>query len=349
MKVLFVGEENSINHYADTLRKALIANGLEVAMNVDDLWNEHPQYDIFHFNWWAWPSYNLELNDENFQKICNQIHHVKKYAKFVMTCHEIERPNPFYYYDLAHNFYLKNCDAMIHLGQYTYDKLKQQNQENNIKQYIIPHHIYDNYYRFDISKNEARKRLKISQQANVMLCFGDFRNNDERSLVYDAWQKVDYPHKYLLAPRFYRLRRNIILGFDTFVKAMQYKINGVHSTGRAVPDNMLETYFCAADVIMLQRRFIINSGNLPLGYQASKIVVGPDVGNVGPILHETHNPFFNPDDINSVKAAIEEGFRLSKTELPHKNHDYAYANWNVDKIAKQHIEVYRDILKTNNV
>ncbi|MDR1764099.1 MAG: hypothetical protein LBR64_09160 [Dysgonamonadaceae bacterium] len=345
MKVLIAGSPNSINHYADTLKSALIDNGIDVAINLEDFWNNYRQYDIVHFQWWPWPSRTLKPTEENYKKVINQVQLIKQTAKIVLTCHEIKRPNPEYYFDLAHEYHLNNCDAMIHLGKYTFERLEQQNRKNNIKQYIIPHHIYDNYYHFDINKAEARKRLNIPQKANVMLCFGDFRDDDERNMVADAWKKVKYPDKYLLAPRFYRYRRNIILGFKQFRKALDYKMKGVHFNGLPVPDDMLETYFCAADVIMLQRRFIINSGNLPLGFQAGKIVIGPDVGNVGPILHDSGNPFFDSYNTDSVKTAIEEGFRLSKTDLPQKNHDLAFNNWAVDKVAKQHIEAYSDILK----
>lgn len=49
----------------------------------------------------------------------------------------------------------------------------------------------------------------------------------------------------------------------------------------------LPYYMAASDVIFIQRKDILNSGNVPLAFLYHKVVVGPKVGNIGELLSET--------------------------------------------------------------
>ena len=347
MKVLFVFNElEDNNKYISTLKDALIAEGMDTTCSVSDFWNNYQKYDIVHFQWL--PSYEMPLsNTEDINRLVEQFNKIKKRCKIVVTCHDLKK-----YYstnnhiDFALNYIYEHCDAMIHLGKYSYNYFINK-PDTQIKHFIIPHHIYNNFYHFSLDKSVARKQLKIPLDANVTLCFGTFRSDDERNMVLKAWEKVNTKNKYLLAPGFYRLymrRKNILLLAFQLIKAWYYRLRGAHFTNDFVPHDMVETYLCASDVLLIQRAVILNSGNLSLGFHAGKVVVGPNIGNVKEILEETGNPVFDPTDIPSVTKAIQESFRLKDTDLPQQNADYAMTNWNVSEIARKHIEVYQDII-----
>ncbi len=65
----------------------------------------------------------------------------------------------------------------------------------------------------------------------------------------------------------------------------------------------------------------------------SKVVVGPNVENVGLLLMNTGNPIFAPNNIDSVFAAIHERLKLTKTYKGHANYEYALQNFSTDCIA----------------
>ncbi len=346
MKVLFAFKESpNENLFVYTLRDALLTEGIEAKCSVDDFWDHYENYDIIHFHWLM--GHIPMFSPEDLDKFIRQLSIVKTRCKIVVTCHDLK---PHYstnkYLNLALNHLYEHCDAMIHLGQYSYDYFASKS-DRKIKHYIIPHHIYNKLYDFSLDKLVARKQLKISSDANVLLCFGSFRSDVERNLVLNAWEKVKLPNKYLLAPGFYRVRRNIIIGYKQFVQAIRYRLLGVHFNNNFIQHDMVEKYLCAADVLMIQRAEILNSGNLPLGFHAQRVVVGPNVGNVREILENTGNPTFDPHDIPSVTEAIQKGFHLKETNLPQRNHEYAMRNWNVSKIACEHIGVYKDIIIKN--
>lgn len=344
MKVLFVVKEApEVNLFVYSLRDALISNGIEAKCNVEDFWSNYEAYDIIHFHWVEWHIPISTSDDAN--KFINRFNTVRTRCKIVTTCHDLKphyAKNP--HLERVLNYLYDHCDAMIHMGKYSFDYFTTRSN-GKVKHFIIPHHIYNNFYKFSLDKSLARKQLKIPSDANVLLCFGDFRSDIERNMVLNAWKKADIQNKYLSAPGFCRIRKNLILGYKQIIKAVYYKLLRVHFTNKFIPHNKVETYLCAADILMIQRAAILNSGNLSLGFHAKKVVIGPNIGNVKEVLENTGNPVFDPNDISSVTKAIQEGFLLKDTDLPQKNYDYAMKNWNVSEIARKHVEVYRDILK----
>jgi hypothetical protein len=51
-----------------------------------------------------------------------------------------------------------------------------------------------------------------------------------------------------------------------------------------VDDNILPYYYAASDLAFIHRVKILNSGNAIMPMLFGKVVVGPDVGNVGVLL-----------------------------------------------------------------
>ena len=105
----------------------------------------------------------------------------------------------------------------------------------------------------------------------------------------------------------------------------------------------MQCYFCAADVVLIQRLDILNSGNLPMAYHAGKVVVGPDVGNVGQILRETGNFTFDSHDIGSPVSALQKA--LTETTRGKENRAYATKLWSSDLIATTLLKYYQQIKK----
>lgn len=68
----------------------------------------------------------------------------------------------------------------------------------------------------------------------------------------------------------------------------------------------LPYYIAASDVIFIQRKDILNSGNVPLGFLYHKVVMGPATGNIGEILAATGNPTFHPDNRTDILEAFEK-------------------------------------------
>ena len=116
-------------------------------------------------------------------------------------------------------------------------------------------------------------------------------------------------------------------------------MKGIQFSNDVIPDDLMQCYFCAADVVLIQRLDILNSGNLPMAFAAGKVVVGPNVGNVGLILRETDNFTFDPDHIESAISALQSALgAISKGE---ENKEYAAKHWSSDIIATELLKHYQ--------
>lgn len=119
----------------------------------------------------------------------------------------------------------------------------------------------------------------------------------------------------------------------------KYKLMGIRFSHEVIPDDLMQCYFCAADVMLIQRLDILNSGNLPMAFHAGKVVVGPDVGNVGQILSETGNFTFNPHDMSNAVSALLKA--LTETTKGKENKTYATEHWSSSLIATSLLKIYK--------
>ena len=123
------------------------------------------------------------------------------------------------------------------------------------------------------------------------------------------------------------------------IHTLYYKLKGIKFSNEVIPDDLMQCYFCAADVVLIQRVDALNSGNLPMAFHAGKVVIGPDVGNVGQILRETGNFTFDPHDIRSAVSALQKA--LTETTKGKENRTYATNHWASDLIATSLLTIYK--------
>lgn len=344
MKVLFVCksiDRKNENPYVGVLVHALQKHGIEVDWGLDNFWHNYEQYDVIHFQW---PEKIFGGGKKiDFERINSHIDLLKsKGIKLVITCHNLtphkSKPELAKLYDLLYN----RCDAIHHMGEYSFNYLKERTG-NSVSHFIIEHHVYYDLGEFNVDREFVRKKLGIKDDAKVVLCFGAFRFKKEQQMVLNAFNQLELTNKLLLAPSFFKNKG--ILGF-IYHKLRQYfspKYRNLCFRRGFVSNEYLPYYLIASDVLLIQRTSILNSGNLPLGFSFGKVVVGPDRGNVGCILRRTDNPVFDPENAESVIAALQSGFNSLQTKSL-ENLNYAKSYLDKDNVAMKMIAEYNKIL-----
>jgi glycosyltransferase involved in cell wall biosynthesis len=76
-----------------------------------------------------------------------------------------------------------------------------------------------------------------------------------------------------------------------------------------------------------------------MAFHSGKVVVGPDVGNVGPILRKTGNFTFDPHDMRSAVSALQNA--LAATSKGDENRAYAVKHWSSGIIAAELLKCYQ--------
>lgn len=357
MKVYFVVKEPSdrtINHFVSSLGNALLKQGCEVAYGLKLLWTDEVLgYDIIHFQWpeGLFGLFGHQVTDEELKRVNQRLVWLKEHGKKIFyTCHNLKphtnkNENLLHLYELIYN----NADYIHHLGNYSCEQLK--SKYPNARHVVIPHHIYDDVYSFSITREEARNRLHLPENKIIVLSFGKFRDNEERQFVLSIKNKCNHSPLFgrgaggealFLMPGFYRETLhtwNPKKLITRLYHTIRYKLKGIRFCNEAIPDDLMQYYFCAADVVLIQRLDILNSGNLPMAFHAGKVVVGPDVGNAGQILCETGNFTFNPNNTESAIYALQGA--LAATSKGDENRAYAVKHWSSGIIAAELLKCYQ--------
>lgn len=346
MKVLIACNVDSYqNPYIRTLYKGLLANGCDVTCSVSDFWEKPFDYDIVHIQW---PNLLMRGCNGDVAKLDKHINKIKETGiKVLVTCHNVDphyssNSELYKIYDIVYT----NVDYVIHFAEASIELLCKKYPNLRAEHVVIPHHIYDTEYDFNITKEFARKHLSLPLNKNIVVCFGAFRAQEERELVLTIAKKLnDYV---FLCPNFcgsIKIQRNIIKTVREFLNYMKIKIKillyPIKTTLSFVSDDELPFYLAASDIALIHRVKILNSGNLPLAFYAGKSVLGPNIGNVGYILKETNNAVFEIDNIDEIPSIIKS--IITDDRIGANNKKIALEKWSVDVVSKSIISLYNRI------
>ncbi len=350
MKILFpVPDPNRTvnNHYVYSLCDALNEQGMNAVCTLKDFWTDQFfDFDIIHFQWpetlFRWKVCHTQEELERLDK--RLLEFKSKRKKVFLTCHnlhphEIKDSVALKLYDVLYKY----TDVFVHMGEYSRAVLRSEYPQ--ARHVVIPHHIYDNVYSMDISKENAKEQLGLSQNKITILSFGVFRNDAEREMLMEVRSKMQKQNAEFLAPGFYRqklLRRPLILLPQKIYKRIYYRLRGIKFCNSLIPDKDLPVYFCAADIVLIQRLEILNSGNLAMAFHAGKMVVGPDTGNVGPILKNTGNIIFDPKRLESVSEALSIAINSDYEQRGLTNREYALETLASAKVAEKLSKEYHE-------
>ncbi|MBV6485342.1 MAG: hypothetical protein KFKLKKLM_01903 [Flavobacteriales bacterium] len=335
----------------------VVLDEIELYFNGNFIYDSYTNFykhkvDIINIHW---PESIFGFSIPSIEQLCDleeSLIEWKKTKKIVYTIHNNEphihiNKNNKILYELI----IKYADALIHLGKFSLTEFKK-NYPNSInkKMTIISHPAYT-LFENNITKNEARNILKIPLHKKVILVFGSVRTNEEASLIFNAFNKVKTNDKFLLISNFnvYKpLPKNLIQRVKKYINTKLERLKHILRRNTLINydfvlNNKVQVYLNAADVIFIARKKILNSGNVFLGYSFKKIVVGPDVGNVGEYLKAANNPVFNPQKIQSIANALEEGLNYNK-DKGDSNFQFVNDNYHPSKIASLYNEFFTELI-----
>jgi len=229
-------------------------------------------------------------------------------------------------------------DGFVHLGEASVQSYRERYPETAQKPVLVVPHGNYTCFGESIAVQEARQRLRVRQRGPVALVLGELRAHEEFDLVLDCAKAVRQCGGYLLlAGRLPVVSRNpgetrIRTYVSLFMRAMYFFSRSMVARSvvlheREIPNQLMTAYLGAADILIIPRINALNSGNVALGFTYGRVVVGPDIENIGCALRETGNPVFNPADRDSVQRAVHEGFRLAQTGVGEQNRNVARMKW----------------------
>lgn len=355
MKILYVFNQD-LNPYVQVIQEGLAGLGQPVDSATEPFWKgAWSEYDVLHFQWpetlldWRCPSeLELLLLEERLAAL-------KGTRPVVLTFHNRRshhiRGENRERFERLYGLMEGAADGVIHLGAASLEA-EADRFPNARMQRVIPIPVYERRNTFFLQRSaaEARRRLGLPRSGPLLLCFGNFRYPEEKRLVEGALERMPSPRPRVFAPKWFRPAdfqlspQHPCLGIRSlgaWVKNRRHGIDG--RSWKYMDDEQVADCFTACDGVFLQRGHELNSGVLPMAYLFGKVVAGPDCGNIGFWLRESGNPCFAPGDAGAAARALGDLRRLDREGKGERNREYARAHWGEERVAKAHLEFYREL------
>ena len=178
------------------------------------------------------------------------------------------------------------------------------------KIYVIPHGHYLDAYPRGVSREEARRRLQLASNDFVFLYFGLIRPYKGIPELIESFASVSMPNaKLLVTGRPYREDR---LGE---IQHLSNQHPDVRLTLGYVPDEEVQVYMNAADVVVFPFRDIFTSGSVILAMSFAKPVIASAKGSIPEMLDSTGGFLFKPEDKDGMNLALETAYMTDRNAL----------------------------------
>jgi glycosyltransferase involved in cell wall biosynthesis len=175
-----------------------------------------------------------------------------------------------------------------------------------------PHPVYDHYGEI-VSREEALKALQLDPQYRYLLFFGFIRD----------YKGLDWLLQSLADERLSRLPLRLIVAGEFYSDNGPYlrliKELGIQEKvvlkADYIPNDQINNYFCAADLLVQPYKTATQSGVTQIGYHFHKAMLVTDVGGLGEIIAHQKSGYVVKPEISAIADAIVD-FYTHDRQLP---------------------------------
>jgi len=211
-------------------------------------------YDVFHLHWAN--AFLLRSKREAYWRYLLCLKAIKLLGyKLVWTAHNVLPHEPAFPDDIAARRKLVDAaDLVIAHSELTLQRLREIGAEPK-RSVIIPHGSYVGMYPDTISRATARNKLGLAAETFVYLFLGTVREYKGLNDLLVAYEKIKNGKNKLI-------------------------VAGMGSSAGYIPDDDLQTYFNAADVVVLPFKEVSTSGSALLALSFGRAVIVPRLGDL---------------------------------------------------------------------
>lgn len=352
MKVIFIPDYSKANLYQQALADSLSNEGVSVSFGITSYLfsvlrsvKNNWKPDILHIHW---PHPFLLANSRaktilKSSSFIGELLILKLFGiKIVWTIHNItNHEGRFNSLELFFNkFIARLCDKLIvHCPSAKNEVMNTYAVTRDSLIVVIPHGNYIHSHENVIGKTQARKQLHLNAENIIFLFFGQIELYKGISELIEAFKKLNSSQATLL-----------IVGksyndeiTDDILKRYDGKEN-IKTIFEFIPDNEIQIYMNAADVVVLPYRDILTSGAVILAMSFGKPVIAPAIGCIPDVLDSEGSFLYDPSEKDGLDKAMRQVFNADLKKMGEHNFELAkQLSW--DDIAKRTYEVYQECLK----
>ncbi len=355
MRVLFIPDYSKGNPYQRELAAALGRLGIEVSMEkvagrfpVLRAMKLHDYPDVLHIHW----THHL-LFDRNrgrsiqsfrnfvgiFRLLLEFFIIKRKGTKLIWTVHNLfNHEKKYFWMELLFNkCFVRLCDRLIVHCDFAKDAVvKSYNLPKRLatKIEVIPHGHFVGIYKNEITREEARQKLGLTEREFVFLSFGRIRAYKGISHLLDIFRKMEGAHLRLLiagAPSSDDVVQDITKSAESDKR--------IKVDARFIEEDEIQIYMNAADIVTLPYEDILTSGASYLAMSFGKPIIAPKMGCVKELLCEQGAILYDPSSEGALLEAMNSSLSADLVSMGEFN-KAAVMGYDWNNIAYRLAEVY---------
>ncbi len=288
--------------------------------------------DVIILQWWTSSVAHMQLLLKAFGALLNR-------PKIIVEFHEVV--DPFEESILPIRLYSKFTGKLLRRSLAAYITHSESDKELIAKRYaispekihVIPHGLYDQYGKI-LNTKEAKKRISINEEF-VILSFGLIRKYKGIPYLIKAFEQLPSEivkkSRLLIVGEVWEDKKELLNQIQT--SPFREKITIVDEY---VPDEKVNVYFSAADVVVLPYLRASQSGIAHIAMTFGKPVIVSEVGGLKESMAEYEGTFFVPP--GDIKAIQNQLISRSGERKYYKPPDQKW-----DKIINRYMELINSI------
>jgi beta-1,4-mannosyltransferase len=356
VKVLFLPDYSEANAYQRALTTGLEELGVTVSADptgarrilpIVEALRRHGRPDVIHVHWTEpyIAGGRSKVSRVKAQRTLVELRLAKRAGvSLVWTAHDLfrhdrkEDPNELAFmrslFELADSI-IVHCNAAA-------DGLLQTlgvGPDGRAKIAIIPHGHYQGAYPDTVTRAQARQRLGLADEAKVISFVGWVRSYKGVWELYEAFSKLDEPDARLVIAG-----QAVDGAYAARLTAAAKGDERIHLSIGFVPDEDLQLYLRAADVVAAPFLEIFTSGSVLLAMSFERAVIAPRRGCVTDVLDETGGILYDADDPQGLEGALRVAMSADLEAMGrHNSTDLDRFDWS--RVAEATRDVYGAALK----
>jgi glycosyltransferase involved in cell wall biosynthesis len=353
VKVLFLPDYRAANAYQRALAEALTDLGVEVSADatrrrrllpVGEAILRHGRPDVVHLHWTEpYIAAGHSISRLKVERTLLELRVARRMgSRVVWTAHDLfrhDRPA-----DRLERRFLRGlvgvADAVIVHCRSALESLLEAlglGQEARARMHVIPHGHYVGRYVDTIGQAEARRRLGLPDDARVVAFLGWVRAYKGVTELVEAFGRVDDPSLRLVIAG-----RALDEAYAARLRELVAADPRVHLALGFVPDDEVQVYLRAADVVAAPFLEILTSGSVLLAMSFGRAVIAPRRGCVVETLDEAGGLLYEPDDPSGLERALRAALTADLAAMGGHN-EASLERFSWRRIAAATRDVYEEV------
>jgi len=242
-------------------------------------------------------------------------------------------------------------DGVIVHTQKMKDELCQLFHVSPEKVVVIPHGINNRIPRRGVTQQEARKMLGIESTAHTILFFGQIDEYKGVEILIEAASLLvkENPEVVLMIVGKPKRQHTYAAALKSQAAKMLPEKNVLFRM-QFIPADEVETFFAAADCLVLPYKCIYQSGVIFLSYRFGLPIIATDVGSFREDVLDGVTGFIcQPDDVKDMAEKLRIFFGSTLFHQHEQTHadiiDRAEKKYSWSNIGRQTVDLYSRVLK----